>query len=75
MPTDPDSAQEAHVPAHAVEQQTLWAQKPELHMALAVQGAVMGSLPQLMLTQLFGDAQSAVVLHVALQVGVAVSHR
>jgi hypothetical protein len=46
----------------AVEQQTPCAQKPELHIAGAVQAAPFGSLPQLMLTQLFGDTQSAAVL-------------
>ena len=46
----------------AVEQQTPCAQKFELHIAAAVQAAPLGSLPQLMLTQLFGDTQSAAVL-------------
>jgi len=64
---------DAQVPEQAVEQQTPCAQKPELHIAFEVQGAVMGSLPQLMLTQLLGDEQSALLPQgIVLQVGVVV---
>lgn len=73
MPVDPVSAHDAHVPAHAVEQQTLCSQWFELHIAAAVQAAPLGSLPQLPLTQLLGDTQSAVVPQVILQVAAVVS--
>jgi hypothetical protein len=62
-----------HVPEHAVPQQTPWAQKPELHMSFEVHGDWIGSLPQLMLTQLLGEEQSALLAHgIILQVGVVV---
>jgi len=73
VPVDPISAHDAHVPAHAVEQQTLCSQWFELHIAAAVQAAPLGSLPQLPLTQLLGETQSALVAQVILQIGVAVS--
>ena len=81
MPTEPVRLHDAHVPAHAVEQQTPCAQNPELHMVLEVHGELMGSLPQLMLTQLLGDEQSALLAQgIVLHVGVVVlqtygSHR
>jgi len=58
VPTEAGSAHDAHVPAHAVVQHTPCAQKPELHWLFIVQGAVIGSLPQLVPTQLFGATQS-----------------
>jgi hypothetical protein len=73
VPVDPDSAHDAHVPAHAVEQQMNCSQWAELHIAAAVHAAPLGNLPQLMLTQLFGDTQSVLAPQVVLQVGVAVS--
>ena len=38
VPTVPERLQEVQVPAQALLQQTVWAQKPELHMAAAVHG-------------------------------------
>jgi hypothetical protein len=73
VPVDPISAHDAQVPAHAVEQQTFCSQWFELHIAAAVQAAPLGSLPQLPLTQLLGETQSAEVAQVILQIGVAVS--
>lgn len=74
MPTDPVRAHDAHVPVHAVVQHTPWAQKFELHWAGIVHAAPIGSLPQLMPTQLFGATQSvAVLVHVVLQ-AVALAH-
>ena len=51
-----------------MEQQTPCAQKFELHMAFEVHGAWSGSLPQLIVVvlQLLGDVQSAVLAHVIL---------
>jgi hypothetical protein len=73
VPIEPARLHDAHVPAHAVEQQTPCAQKFELHWAAVVQGWPTGSLPQLMLTQLFGDEQSALLAQgIVLQVGVVV---
>lgn len=73
VPTEPVRLHDTHVPEQAVEQQTPCAQKPELHMVPEVHGDVMGSLPQLMLTQLLGDEQSALLAQgIVLQVGVVV---
>lgn len=66
VPTVPDRLQELQVPVQALLQQTPWAQNPELHMAAAVQGEPMASLPQLVPTQLAGDVQSALLAHVVL---------
>jgi hypothetical protein len=74
VPADPVSAHDRQVPGHAVEQQTFCSQKFELHIAAAVQAAPLGSFPQLMLMQLFGDTHSLVAAHVVLQVGVPVLH-
>ena len=74
MPTEPVRAHDRHVPVHAVEQQTPWAQTFELHIADAVHGAPLGSLPQLVLTQLFGATQSPFPAQVVRQVGVPVLH-
>ena len=66
-PSDVASAHDAHVPVQAVEQHTPCSQKFELHWFAVVHAAPFGSLPQLMLTQLFGDTQSvAVLVHVVL---------
>jgi len=62
VPTEPASAHDAQVPAHAVEQQTPCAHWPELHIAPAVHVAPLGNLPQLMLTQLLGATQSVAAL-------------
>ena len=68
MPADPISAHDTHVPEHAVEQQTPCAHWFELHSPGIVQAAPLGSLPQLMLMQLFGATQSAAaVVQVVLQ--------
>ena len=71
----PVSAQEAHVPAHAVAQQTFCWQKLWAQSLAIAQGWPSASLPQLLLMQRLVVTQSALVLQVVLQVGVAVSHR
>ena len=45
-------------------QQTPWAQNPDAHWASDVQPLVIGSFPQLPITQELGAAQSAVVVQV-----------
>jgi hypothetical protein len=75
VPTVPASAHEAHVPAHAVAQQTPCWQKLCAHSPGIVQGWPSASLPQLMLTQLLVVTQSALVAQVVRQVGVVVLHR
>ena len=75
VPTVPASAHDAHVPAHAVAQQTPCWQKLCAHSLAMVQGWPSASLPQLMLTQLLVVTQSALVEQVVRQVGVVVSHR
>ncbi len=75
VPAVPASAHDAQVPAHAVEQQTPCWQKLCAQSLANVQGWPSASLPQLMLTQRFVVTQSAAVVQVVLQVGVAVSHR
>jgi hypothetical protein len=75
VPIDPVNAHDTQIPVEqAVEQQTPCSQKFELHIAGDVHAAPLGSLPQLMLTQLFGDTQSvAVLVQVVLQ-AVALAH-
>ena len=73
MPGEVASAHERHSPEHAVEQQTFCAQIPELHSLPAVQLEPLGLLPQLMFRHMFGDAQSAVVVHIVLQTRAVVS--
>jgi len=63
-PTLPVTAHERQVPVHAVAQQIPCAQKPELHSGAVVQVAPLGFLPQLIVMQVFGARQSAVVAHV-----------
>jgi len=75
VPTVPGSAHEAHVPAHAVAQQTFCWQKLCAHSPGIVQGWPSASLPQLILTQLLVVTQSALVAQVVRQVGVAVLQR
>ena len=67
VPTVPDRAQELQVPVQALLQQTPCAQKPELHMAAAVHGEPMASLPQLVPVQLAGEVQSLLVAQLVLQ--------
>lgn len=74
MPTEPVNAHDAQVPAHAVVQQTPWAQKFELHWLFIMHAAPTGSLPQLMLTQLLGATQSAAVLVQVVLQAVALAH-
>jgi hypothetical protein len=76
VPGEPVSAHDAQFAVHAVVQQTPCAQKVELHWAPIVHAAPIGSLPQLPLTQLFGETQSAAMVatvHVVLH-AVALAH-
>jgi hypothetical protein len=70
FPLVPERLHAEQVPAQALLQQTPCAQNPELHMAAAVQGEPIASLPQLVPTQLAGEVQSVLVeqvlLHAAL---------
>ena len=76
VPTVPGRLQEVQLPAQALLQQTVCAQNPELHIAAAVHGWPMASLPQLPvlcpvgIVQEAGDVQSVptvqVVLHALL---------
>ena len=76
VPTVPERLQEVQVPAQALLQQTVCAQKPELHMAAAVHGWPIASFPQLPvlcpvgIVQEAGDVQSVptvqVILHALL---------
>lgn len=75
VPAVPISAHDTQVPAHAVAQQTLCVQLLWAHWFAIAQGWPSASLPQLPLTQLLVATQSALVVQVILQVGVAVSHR
>ena len=59
------------MPSHLVAQQVPCAQMPELQSALAAQLAPIGRLPQLSLTQLAPDAQSALTAHVVAQAPLA----
>src|SRR5579871_1310835 len=68
VPTVPERLQELQVPAQALLQQTPCAQKFELHIAAAVHGWPMASLPQLVPVQLAGEVQSVLLPHVVLQV-------
>ncbi len=67
VPTVPERLHEVQVPAQALLQQTVCAQNPELHMAAAVQGWPIASLPQLVPVQLAGEVQSVPVVQVVLQ--------
>jgi hypothetical protein len=64
VPSEPATAHDRQVPVQAPMQQTPCWQEPELHWAGVVQVAPRGSRPQLVPVQVFGDAQSAVVLQV-----------
>jgi hypothetical protein len=67
VPTVPERLQELQVPAQALLQQTPCAQKFEVHIAAAVHGWPIASLPQLPPTQLAGEVQSALVAQDVLQ--------
>jgi len=73
VPTVPGRSQELQVPVQALLQQTVWAQNPELHMAAAVQGEPIASLPQLPvvwpegMVQEAGEVQSVATWQVVLQ--------
>jgi hypothetical protein len=62
------------MPEQAVEQQTPWAQKFELHSASVVQAAPFGFLPQLPLMQVLGARHSAFVVHGIIPQLVALAH-
>ena len=66
-PRLPATAHDRQVPVQEPPQQTPCSQKPELHMAAALQVAPSGSSPQLVPEQVLGDAQSAVVPQVVRQ--------
>src|SRR5262245_7521169 len=63
VPTLLGTAQERHVPVHALPQQTPCSQKLELHSGPPPHGAPIGFLPQLPLMQLLGAMQSASLVH------------
>lgn len=67
MPTEPVREHDWQVPVQALAQQTPCAQKPELHSTAVAHVPPMGFLPQLMLLQLLGEVQSAVVAQVVRQ--------
>jgi hypothetical protein len=73
VPTVPERLQEEQVPAQALLQQTVCAQKPELHMAAAVHGCPIASLPQVpvvcpvAIVQEAGEVQSVPTAQVVLQ--------
>jgi hypothetical protein len=75
VPSVPDNAHDAQVPAHVVEQQTPCSQKPCAHSVPAAHGWPSANLPQLLFTQRFDVTQSALVLHVVLQAFVVTSQR
>jgi hypothetical protein len=62
VPTVPERLQEVQVPAQALLQQTVCAQKPELHMAAAVHGWPIASLPQVPVVCPVGIVQEAGVV-------------
>lgn len=66
-PSAPATAHERQVPVQAPPQQIPCSQKPELHIAGALQVAPRGKRPQLVPLQVLGDAQSAVVAQVVRQ--------
>ncbi len=66
-------AQVRQVPEQTVEQQVPCAQIPELHSPPAVQVDPLGLLPQLVPTQMLGEAQSPVPPHIVLQILAVVS--
>jgi hypothetical protein len=67
VPLVPERLHAVQVPAQALLQQTPCAQKPEAHIAAAVHGWPMASLPQLVPVQEAGEVQSALVAQVVLQ--------
>jgi hypothetical protein len=67
VPSLPETAHDLHVPVHVVMQHLPCAQNVELHSASAPQLAPRGFLPQLPLTQVLGETQSASVVHVVRQ--------
>jgi hypothetical protein len=68
VPSLPATAHDLHVPVQVAEQQRPCAQITELHSASSPQAAPSGFLPQLLLTQVLGETQSASVMHVVRQV-------
>jgi len=66
VPALPATAHDLHVPVQAVEQQTPWAQMPELQSSAAPQLAPGGSLPQLPDVQNVPGAQSVLAAQVVL---------
>ena len=67
VPLEPVRLQAMQVPLQALLQQTPCAQKPELHIAAAVHGWPMASLPQLVPTQDAGEVQSVLDAQVVRQ--------
>jgi hypothetical protein len=68
VPSPPATAHDLHVPVQAAEQHRPCAQIAELHSASAPQAAPSGFLPQLLLTHVFGETQSASVMQLVRQV-------
>jgi hypothetical protein len=67
VPSVPDSAQDLHVPAHAVPQQKPCSQKPDMHSDAAAQAMPVGFFAQAPATQTLGAVQSASTVHDVLQ--------
>jgi hypothetical protein len=70
VPRADDDAQDMHVPAQGVRQQTPWAQKPVAHSEPSPQVAPGDLSPHEPATHTDGEAQSASALHVALHAAV-----
>ena len=64
VPTVPASAHDWQVPAHAVAQQTPWAQTFESHSPAAAHAAPSGFVVQLPPMQVNGATQSLLTVHV-----------
>jgi hypothetical protein len=67
VPTDPASAHDWQVPAHAVAQQTPWAQTFDSHSPAAAHAAPSGFVVQLPPMQVNGATQSLLAVHVVRQ--------
>jgi hypothetical protein len=75
VPSLPATAHDLHVPVQAAEQHRPCAQIAELHSASAPHAPPSGFLPQLLLTHMLGDTQSASVMQLVRQVFPSVAHR
>ena len=74
VPSLPATAHDLHVPVQAAEQHRPCAQIAELHSASAPQAPPSGFLPQLLLTHVLGETQSASVMQLVRHVFPSVAH-